>query len=301
MDDIKKNTLLIVDDDKSDLKILAQSLQTEYNVRVASNGESAIRIAEKYTPDLIILDIIMPDMDGYQVFSALSKSEKTSQIPVIFITGLNSNNDEKKGLDLGAADYISKPFDEAIAKLRIRHQIRIINQLRTIEYISRMDQLTEIPNRRSFDIRLRLEWGRAIRENLSLCMLLLDVDQFKNYNDSYGHQQGDKALCMVARIIIKSLKRTSDFAARWGGEEFIILLPNSGSSGGMKVGERIRKSIEAEELLCKNGDATKLSVSVGVYAHLPTQNSSIDDFILKADKAMYLAKKAGRNKVCFYE
>ena len=180
----KKNTLLIVDDDTSSQMILTHILQSDYNVRVAMNGPSAIKIAEKYLPDLIILDIIMPDMDGYQVFTALRNLDKTAHIPIIFISGLKDSHNEKKGLQMGAVDYISKPFDDIVVSLRVRHQIRIINQLRTIERLSMVDQLTGIPNRRNFEGRLRVEWGRALRESAPLCLLLIDVDHFKVYNDT---------------------------------------------------------------------------------------------------------------------
>jgi diguanylate cyclase (GGDEF)-like protein len=296
-----KNSLLIVDDDKSNLMMLSHILQPDYSVRIASNGVSAIRIAEKYGPDLILLDIIMPDMDGYGVFAALHSSEKTAHIPVIFITGLSNYNDEKKGLTLGAADYISKPFDDMIVKLRVQHQIRIVNQLRTIEHLSMMDQLTGIPNRRNFDNRLRAEWGRAIRENSPLSLLMMDVDRFKNYNDTYGHRQGDKALCLVANVLTQTIKRTSDFIARWGGEEFTVLLPNTDFDGGVAIAEQIRADIEAVELFCDDGTLTKITVSIGVYAHNPTTPScSIDEFFLKADEALYNAKNTGRNRVCLY-
>ena len=301
MDTNKKNSLLIVDDDPSSLLVLTHMLKSEYNVHEASNGASAIMMAEEHLPDLILLDIVMPGMDGYQVFTALQKSEKTAGIPVIFVTGLNDNNDEKKGLKLGAVDYINKPCDQTIVRLRVYHQIQIINQLRTIEHLSMMDQLTEIPNRRNFDNRLYLEWGRAIREKVPMSLLMIDVDHFKKYNDTYGHQQGDKALCMVAQTITKTLKRTSDFAARWGGEEFVVLLPNSDSSGGLEIGEKIRKNLEATNLSCSNGDLTRLTASIGVNTQTPTASCSTDKFILGADRALYRAKNSGRNKVCRYD
>jgi diguanylate cyclase (GGDEF)-like protein len=300
MEKDRKNSLLIVDDDKSNLMMLSHILQPEYTVRVASEGASAVRIAEKYVPDLILLDIIMPGMDGYEVFTALQNLEKTAQIPVIFITGLTSDTEEKKGLELGAVDYISKPFDDMIVKLRVRHQIRIINQMRTIEHLSMMDQLTGIPNRRNFDNRLRTEWGRASRDNIPLSLLMIDVDHFKNYNDTYGHQQGDKVLCLVAQVLTQTLKRVSDFAARWGGEEFAVLLPNTDSDGGLAIAEQIRGNIESTELSCDNGDITKLTISIGVNAHNPMPTCSIDQFISRADAALYNAKDAGRNRVCLY-
>jgi diguanylate cyclase (GGDEF)-like protein len=296
----RKNSLLIVDDDKSSLMMLSHILQTEYTVRVASDGVSAIRIAEKYVPDLVLLDIIMPGMNGYEIFAALKNSGKTAQIPVIFITGLSNNTDEKKGLELGAVDYISKPLDDKIIKLRVHHQIRMINQMHVIEHMSMMDQLTGIPNRRNFDNRLRAEWGRSSRENVPLCLLMIDVDHFKDYNDTYGHQQGDKGLCMVAKVLTKTLKRTSDFAARWGGEELAVLLPNTDSKGGLAISEQIRKNIEAAELSLDNGVITKLTISIGVHAHSPMQACSIDRFISSADAALYNAKGTGRNKVCLY-
>jgi diguanylate cyclase (GGDEF)-like protein len=301
MDTTRKNTLLIVDDDNSSLMMLSHILEKEYTIRVAPDGASAIRIAEKYIPDLILLDIIMPEMDGYEVFNALYKSEKTAHVPIIFITGLNNNNDEKRGLELGAVDYISKPFDDTIVKLRVHHQIRIVNQLRTIEHLSMMDQLTGIANRRNFDNRLRAEWGRAMRENIPISLLIMDVDRFKDYNDTYGHQQGDKALCLIADVLTRTLKRTSDFAARWGGEEFAVLLPHTDSAGGLAISEQIRKNVEVAEVPCENGDITKLAVSIGVNAHIPTTDCSIGDFFSGADRALYQAKNTGRNRVCLCE
>jgi diguanylate cyclase (GGDEF)-like protein len=297
----KRNSLLFVDDDRSNLMLLSHMLQDQYTVRVASNGVTALRIAEKYQPDLILLDILMPGLDGYQVFTALQDSPSTMHIPVIFITGLNNRDDEKKGLVMGAVDYISKPFDEMIVKLRIQHQIRIINQLRTIERLSMMDQLTEIPNRRNFDIRLRVEWGRAIRENLPITLLLLDVDHFKNYNDTYGHQQGDQALCLVAKELSQALRRTTDFAARWGGEEFVALLPNTDSIGGGATAERVRQNIESRDIFSENGNLTKLTVSVGQATCNPAPSSQVDELFQNADKALYTAKNSGRNRVCRYE
>ena len=302
MDHAKKNSLLIVDDDALNLMILTQILRKDYQIRASSKGAAAVRMAAKHLPDLIILDIMMPDMDGYQVFAALKTQDKTAHIPVIFITGLDNRQDEKKGLQLGAVDYISKPFDDMVIRLRVHNQIHIINQMRTIEKLSLTDQLTGIPNRRNFDDRLHVEWGRAIREGSPLCLLMIDVDHFKAFNDTHGHKNGDKALCLVARVLIQTLKRVTDFAARWGGEEFVAVLPNTDSSGGLIVGERIREAVEAEEMALGDGCAAKLTVSIGINTHTPTSSSSVEDFFSRADKALYKAKDSGRNRVvCLYE
>ena len=163
------------------------------------------------------------------------------------------------------------------------------------------DQLTGIPNRRSFDNRLELEWSRAVRENTPISILMLDVDKFKNYNDTYGHQQGDVALRTVAKTAKQSVKRTIDFAARWGGEEFVVLLPATDSSGAMSVAEYIRAEIEKAQIPCTDAGGEKVTVSVGVNTQIPTHNSSVNSFISAADDALYKAKEAGRNRVCTAE
>ncbi|MCL2191999.1 MAG: diguanylate cyclase [Treponema sp.] len=302
MDIEQKNSILVVDDEVSNLQVLAHILGSAYTIYTAKNGACALEIAKKYMPDIILLDIIMPDMDGYQVLTELKNMEATEKIPVIFITGLSSTEDETKGLSLNAADYISKPFSPTIVKLRVRNQVKIVNQLRTIEHLSLVDQLTGIPNRRSFDERINAEWRRALRENRAtpLSILVMDVDHFKIYNDTYGHQQGDLALQMVADIFSKQIKRSMDFAARWGGEEFIGLLPDTPLEGAMEIAENIRQSIENMEIPHDtNGASSKITVSIGVSTQKPSQNSWTDSFISMADKALYNAKTAGRNRVAY--
>jgi diguanylate cyclase (GGDEF)-like protein len=176
----------------------------------------------------------------------------------------------------------------------------MVNQLRTIARLSMIDQLTDIPNRRSFDNRLRAEWSRAIREKVPISILMMDVDKFKHYNDVYGHQQGDMALQAAAKIFTQSLKRSSDFAARWGGEEFAVLLPNTDAAGAGDIAEQIRINMEKAVILCTDGSSTKLTVSIGVNTQEPVQNNSADLFISRADGALYLAKEGGRNMVCHY-
>jgi diguanylate cyclase (GGDEF)-like protein len=296
-----KNSLLVVDDDSSSLMVLSHILQPGYTIYTAKDGGAAIQKAEKYLPDLILLDILMPGMDGYEVLSALRQSEEAKHIPVIFITELNKPEDEKKGLKLGAVDYINKPFDNMIVKLRVELQIRLINQLRTIEYLSATDQLTKIPNRRSFDNRLKEEWRRVIREKQPITIIMIDVDYFKYYNDKYGHQQGDKALLMIAEILGKTTARPADFIARWGGEEFVVLLSNSDAQAGLKLGEDLREKVENTGILLKDGTVTRITVSAGVNSQKPTRGTAPDEFISGADKALYAAKETGRNRVCVYK
>jgi diguanylate cyclase (GGDEF)-like protein len=291
-----KNTLLIVDDENVNLKVLSHILGDEYTIYTAKNGINAIEKAKEYKPDLILLDIVMPEMDGYQTLSTIRADEEIKKIPVIFITGLDSVEDEEKGLSLDAADYITTPFSAAVVKLRVQHQIRIINQLRAIERLSLIDQLTNIPNRRCFDQHLQMEWKQAMREKTPISLLMLDIDDFKNVNDTYGHQQGDIVLQMVAQTFPQAFRRPIDFAARWGGEEFIALLPNTHMEGAMEIAEKIRADIEKKETPCSEG-IIKITISIGVNSLVPSQNSSLNVFISKADKALYAAKEAGKNKV----
>jgi len=298
MDESRKNSVLIVDDENSNIMALTHILSSLYTVYAAKNGQKALEAAERYLPDVILLDILMPEMDGYAVISVLKNSEKMRDIPVVFITGLGNANDEEKGLSLGAADYISKPFSPAIVKLRVKNQIKMLNQLRIIEQISMLDQLTSIPNRRGFDNRMDMEWIRAIRENTLISVLIMDVDKFKVYNDTYGHQQGDAVLQTVAITVTQSLGRPGDFAARWGGEEFVVLLPNTDLNGALHIAEKIRMNISNVVIPCADGTDTKVTVSIGVKTQAPGQDSSRASFIAEADKALYKAKESGRNRVC---
>ncbi|MCL2818074.1 MAG: diguanylate cyclase, partial [Clostridiales bacterium] len=206
------------------------------------------------------------------------------------------------GLEMGADDYISKPFSEAIVKLRVRNQIKIVNQIRAIKSLSNMDQLTKIANKHSFNQRLSMEWHRAFREKLPISILMIDIDKFKEYNDTYGHLQGDAVLRAVAHTLTCALKRPADFAARWGGEEFSVLLPAVDMNGALVVAELIRETVEKTVILCVDGRATSVTISVGVNSQMPVVTDPTDaaanDFVHKADMALYAAKEAGRNRVC---
>ena len=303
MENEKQNSILIVDDENLQIKALAHLLEDEYSIYIAKNGEAAIEIAEKYTPDLILLDILMPGMDGYETLSHLKANSRTSGIPVVFTTGLKDEDDEAKGLEHDVADYITKPFNPKIVPLRVRNLIKIINQMRAIERLSRIDQLSNIPNRRYFVERIEADWGSSIRKFQPLSILILDIDFFKKYNDTYGHQQGDNAIRETARILTGSLNRPGDFAARYGGEEFVVLLPDTDQAGAMQIAERIRSNIEASEIPKheSTSETTKITVSIGVNTIVPRSSDSMDLFISRADNALYASKQNGRNCVSAHE
>jgi len=302
--------ILIVDDSRLSQEALCRILRqiisdttgferTEHNYILAQNGPEALEKAATEPPDLILLDIIMPGMDGFQALTELKNNDQTRSIPVIIITGMSRAEDEVKGFLLGAVDYITKPFNSAIVRARIETHLRIISQMRIIEQFSLIDPLTNIPNRRQFDNLMVREWSRATREQTPVGVLMVDVDYFKRFNDTHGHQQGDAALKVVAGTISSSLKRSSDVAARWGGEEFSVLLPNTPLEGALLVAEAIRNNIELAEIPANDGIShNKVTASIGVASFVPSRESTIPEIIRLADEALYRAKDAGRNRVC---
>ena len=292
-----KRSILIVEDNYTNIEALSEILADEYELHIAKDGPDAIETATELLPDIILLDIVMQEMDGYEVLAILKKSNRTQKIPVIIITGLSNTDDERKGLMLGAADYITKPFSPAIVELRVKNQIKILEQLHTIEQLSMIDQLTGLPNRRSCDLRFNEEWDRAKREDSTISMLMIDIDRFKNYNDTYGHQQGDIALQEFATTVRHDLHRTIDFVGRWGGEEFMVLLSKTGVKGANEVAERIRKHIEEMEIPSLNEAASKITVSIGINTSKVDSADTSHDFFSGADKALYAAKISGRNRV----
>jgi len=295
----KKYKILIVEDSRINQEVLLRILKHDHNLILAKTGTEALEVAKKEIPDLILLDIILPEMDGFEVLTRLKKNDSTHSIPVIIISGMAKPDDEVKGLSLGAVDYITKPFHDIVVKTRIDTQLRILKQMRMIEEIGFIDTLTNIPNRRQFDKFLVREWNRAIRENTSISIMMIDVDHFKMYNDTYGHQQGDVALQMVADATVTSFKRSVDIAARWGGEEFAVLLVNTTLVGTMKVAEDIRRNVEAISIPAADGTSFhNVTISIGVAHMVPKKDYSMSDLIRQADEALYKAKDLGRNQVC---
>ena len=293
-----KKKLLIVDDEKINIVSLAQSLKSNYEILVAQDGTSALEIAEKQVPDLILLDIIMPDINGFEVLTKLKNSPTTINIPVIFITGLNSAEDEEKGLLLGAVDYITKPFHKSVVKARVDTQLKMSDYIHTIEKLCMMDALTGLPNRRGFNDRISVEWGRAHREQTPLGLIMIDIDFFKKYNDTYGHPQGDVLLKAISGVLENTLNRASDFASRWGGEEFIVLLPDTDIKGTYNIAEQIRLNVKNTKVRFADGTDTSATVSLGIASMIPRDGDTIENFINQVDKLLYLAKESGRDQVC---
>ena len=296
---MEKNTVLIVDDSITNVAILNQILRSEYTIYMENDGESCIKAALELRPDVILLDIMMPGIDGFEVIKILQSEPRTKDIPVIFITGLRDAKAEERGLELGAADYIQKPFSEGIIKLRVRNQMKIINQMRLIHNIGITDALTGIGNRRHFNSSLEIEWMRAMREQSQLSFMIMDIDNFKRFNDTYGHLAGDLVLKKVAKILKSQLMRAADNLARWGGEEFAAILPSTNLEGARIVAEGIRNCIEHAVFILDDGTPASVTLSVGLHTAVPVKEGelTLEKFVAAADNALYHAKRGGRNRV----
>ncbi|BDX06255.1 diguanylate cyclase [Planctobacterium marinum] len=293
----EKQTVLVVDDAISNIKMLGEILREDCDISFATNGKSALSQALKLTPDLILLDVVMPDMDGYEVCQHLKQNPATTDIPVIFITALDSIEDEEKGLEMGAIDYIAKPFHPPIVKMRVRNHLELVRHRKKLNMLSTTDGLTGIANRRRFDDLLHKEWRRALREEEPLSILMIDIDNFKRYNDLYGHLKGDECLKHVATILQNRFKRETDILARYGGEEFAAVLPNTELAGAQQFALQLMEAIEKESIVHENnGEFNIVTLSMGVTALIPDNNIELSDALSFSDGCLYEAKNAGRNQ-----
>ncbi len=290
--------ILIVDDERVNINVLGSILQ-EYDVRVALNGEQALHlIAMEPCLDMVLLDVQMPGIDGYEVCQRLKAKPETKDIPVIFVTTYCEEKDEMKGLQLGAVDYITKPFRESIVKVRLKNHLDLKRQRDLLNHQSSHDGLTGIPNRSRFEEYLESEWYRAIRTKCPLSLILADIDQFKKYNDYYGHVAGDECLRKVGQKLNESLERAFDLAARYGGEEFAVILPHTNLRGAIYVAEKIYKNIYDLSIPHAHSVVSPfLTVSMGVAEFAPDLMRKPAELITAADQMLYKAKNSGRNQI----
>ncbi|MCL2051006.1 MAG: diguanylate cyclase [Lachnospiraceae bacterium] len=293
-----KNRILIVDDDKSNLDVLNHILKNDYSIYVAKSGETAIRRAVSDQPDMILLDIIMPDMSGYDVIKVLKEDEATKSIPVIFITALSSVADEERGFLLGAVDYIMKPFNNSILKARLRIHMKALEHARMIEDFGTIDVLTEIANRRNFEHRLAAEWVKAIKGNKPLSILLIDIDMMQQYNQTYGYLQGDVLLQTIAKVFAGFLRNEDDLVARISGEEFAFLLPNADFYEACALANEINHFVEIMEIPSMGSLTTQITCSIGVAADTPKAGEDFQALYKEANEKLSCAKEAGGNHVC---
>lgn len=302
-----KSTILIVDDTPANLHLLNDLLTGHgYKTRPMPNGERALSSIEKSIPDLILLDIMMPAMDGYEVCRRLKADESTKNIPIIFISALDEVFDKVKAFELGGADYITKPFqsEEVLARVATHLEIRrLILELESknveLERLAIMDPLTNIYNRRFFFETAEKEFERTKRYTNPLALILFDIDHFKQVNDTHGHLVGDQVLINLAKLCRETI-RTVDILARYGGEEFILLMPDTPLKAAENAAERLREMVAKTNLTDNQIDLT-VTISLGVNNWDGTGELDLTAFIDQADQALYQSKEGGRNRVTVFE
>ncbi|TDA67342.1 diguanylate cyclase [Sulfuricurvum sp. IAE1] len=296
----KKATILIVDDMSTNISVLYDLLCDDYEIQAATNGEDALAIAQSAErPDVILLDIEMPGMDGYAVCKALKNLPQTKEIPIIFVTARNSPEDEEHGFNLGAVDYISKPFYPAIVRVRVKTIVDMKLKNDLLEELSMVDGLTHIANRRAFDETYLKRFRDSERENRALSVMMIDVDFFKNYNDHYGHGKGDECLIRIAAALNAVLKRPGDIVARYGGEEFVVLLESIDYEGNETVAHHLLEAVRRLQIPHEYSSAAEfVTISIGIA--VKTGKTTPETLLKHADEALYRAKNEGRNRYVYY-
>lgn len=302
--DIHSACILLVDDDPGTIQVLHRALGSFSNVRFATSGALALKLAEELRPDLILLDADMPGMSGIETFWKLKSDTVLQAVPVIFVTSRRETELEVEVLELGAVDFISKPINPVLLRARVGTQLRLKLLTDELRRAAGLDGLTGIANRRQFDECVDAECRRAVRGGTPLSLLLADVDYFKAYNDCAGHLAGDDALRKVALVLQNQTRRAGELAARYGGEEFAIVLPGLDGEAARQRAEEVRSLIEAWAIPHPRSAASSvITLSIGVSTlhgaaeATPDDSSAAHALIQHADNALYVAKNEGRNRV----
>ena len=291
-----EKTILIVDDTVTNLDILSELL-SDYDVIEATNGKDALDIVEEDDIDLILLDIMMPEMDGFEVCKKLKENVETKNIPIIFITAKTDETSIVQAYDIGGADYVTKPFLPKELLSRVKKELQIQDMMAELKLLASTDPMTKLYNRRYFSKISEHTLDLAKREKKDLSIIMLDIDKFKNVNDTYGHNVGDEVIIHLANEMRKH-QRESDISARFGGEEFVILLPNTDSEGAKIVAQKLRESVENAKIVYDGTNTLSYTISLGVSQIDLSKNQTIEDGLKESDDALYEAKETGRNKVC---
>ena len=293
--DVEK--ILIVEDSVVQAFQLKDILDEEYDVTVVNTGEDGLCRASAGNFSLILLDVVMPGMDGFMLLKKLQNEVITQHLPVILITSLADTEHEQLGLTLGAVDYIAKPFHPMIVKARVHTHIKLYQYRKQVEYQSMTDQLTGVANRRRHDRYSAIRWQEAARLQIPFSVCMFDIDHFKSYNDTFGHPAGDKVITSVAQAAAACLRRTTDFFARYGGEEFVAFLVGDNASKAFSHLKHIRQAVEDLHIPHDPSIAQWVTVSIGGVTVIPQLDQSYESYLKIADTMLYDAKRFGRNNV----
>ena len=302
--------ILVVEDDRLSREILCRALIAEgYRVVGACNGEECLSIYQQQHPNLVLLDAMMPTMNGFDCCSQLLALPNAAQTPVIMVTGLEDTASVDWAFDAGATDYVTKPIHWPILRRRVRNLLEKRHFYQQLEQANQqlqqqaiVDGLTGLANRRYFDECLQREWKRSIRDRINVSLILLDIDYFKAYNDTYGHPAGDRCLQRVAQTLQRSAKRATDIIARYGGEEFAMILPSTGLDGAIEVASMVQANIQALAIPHTGGLPAygQVTISQGIASTIAHRDGQSSALIQWADKALYHAKHMGRNAIAVY-
>ena len=293
-----RGRILVVDDSSAMRLALQAVLSEEHEVILAANGHEALAQAVAERPDVILLDVVMPGMDGYAVCAHLKSDPRTEDIPVLFLTSLAGEAEETLALEAGAIDFVVKPFRPKVVAARVRNHVELKRLRERIREQALVDGLTGLGNRRRFDEALRAAWSRCATERKSLALIMLDVDYFKRYNDHLGHPEGDACLQRVAEVLARLVAIPGTLVARYGGEEFVCLLPEADALRARALAEHLRSEVHAMAMPHPASDAAEVvTLSLGVASARPVAGGEPLDLVKKADARLYEAKQAGRNRV----
>ena len=289
--------ILVIDDSKMQTSMLNAILEEDYAVTQAHTAEAGLNYAREGDFSLILLDVVMPGMDGFDLLKKLQEEVVTRRTPVILVTSLNDVEHEEQGLTLGAVDYIARPYHAPIVKARVNTHVKLYHYRRQIERQAMVDPMTGVPNRRSYNCCYASKWQDAIRLKVPISLCMIDIDKFKVYNDTFGHPAGDKVICSVAKIMESHLRRSTDFFARYGGEEFVAIIMGGDTDDIFDYLKMIRR--EVEELHIPHAEAVSqwVTVSVGGVTLIPEIGDDYATFLKIADMMLYDAKRFGRNQV----
>lgn len=294
--------LLIVDDEPVNIQTLYELFRQECEVFIATNALQGLEICDNNPPDLILLDVVMPGMNGLEMCRQLKSSQRTRDIPVIFVTAYGNPEEETRCLDAGAVDFILKPFNCAVVRARVNTHLTLKAQSDLLRSMAFIDGLTGVANRRRFDESLEAEWRHCRRNRVPLALLMIDIDHFKKYNDSYGHLEGDICLQRIASILREQLGRPHDLVARYGGEEFACLLPGVDMQGAMYKAQVILSELNRQAIPHTSSEtAPHVTISLGVAVARPGAEPLHGRLVATADTQLYRAKQEGRNRICGQE
>jgi len=289
--------ILIVDDLAANIQVIAEALGTDCELFFATDGERALRRAARGDLDLVLLDVEMPGLDGIEVCRRLKSDPTTREMPVIFVTAKGEIRDEMLGFAAGGVDYITKPVSPPIVRARVHTHLELKRARDLLERMTAIDGLTGIANRRRFDTVLAEEWSRAVRGRRWLTVAMCDIDQFKRFNDTYGHVHGDACLRAVAAALAGAMSRPGDLAARYGGEEFGLVIPETDAAGAEVLLTGLLDEVAALGIEHAGVAAGgRLSVSVGSVSALPVADAEPAELVELADRLLYEAKEAGRDR-----